>query len=229
MLEDLNYLKSKDEVLATILHGDVEFVLSDNDIESDDILMQKKVYEALLSSIISQQVSTAAARSIKNKFISLYGGVWPTYEELLESKVEDIRSAGLSGQKAGYVKNVAEYFSQQKSMKYAMMSDEQIIQKLTEIKGVGRWTVEMLLMFTLGRQDIFSIKDGGLINGVMKLYGLEKYHPKSGDTLSLTQKEFEKKIVEITEKWSPYRTLASMYIWKYKDTKVKFPFELQLC
>ena len=219
MSKEIEYLKNKDDVLATILNGDVEFVLSDNDIESDDILMQKKVYEALLSSIISQQVSTAAAKSIKNKFMSLYGGKWPTYEELLENDINYIRSAGLSGQKAGYVKNVAEYFSQQKSIKYAMMSDEEIIQKLTEIKGVGRWTVEMLLMFTLGCQDIFSIKDGGLINGVMKLYGLEKYHPKSGDTLSLTQKEFEKKILEITDAWSPYRSLASMYIWKYKDTK----------
>ena len=74
-------------------------------------------------------------------------------------------------------------------------------------------------MLFRSRQDVFAIGDGGLINGVMKLYGLEKYHPKSGHRDAMKQKDFEKKIVEITDMWSPHRTLASLYVWKYKDTK----------
>ena len=98
------------------------------------------------------------------------------------------------------------------------MSDEEIINMLTEIVGVGRWTVEMILIFTLSRPDVFAIKDGGLINGVMKLYKLEKYHPKSGSEKAIKQKDFEKN-KKITDKWSLYRSLASRYIWNYKDSE----------
>lgn len=219
MSKEIEYLKSKDRTLATALDGDVLEFVKDDILFDDTAYVSTKVYEALLSSIISQQVSTAAARSIQNKCKALYGGRWPTGEELIASNVLDLRGAGLSGQKVSYVKNVATYFLHNKNIVYQYMTDREIIDELTTIKGVGEWTVQMLLMFTLKRPDIFAIKDGGLINGVMKLYALEKYHPKSGDTLSLTQKEFEKKIVEITDAWSPYRSLASMYIWKYKDTK----------
>jgi DNA-3-methyladenine glycosylase II len=208
MQKEINYLKKVDPKLGEVLHGKLE-----------KIVPELSVYESLLSSIISQQVSTAAARSIKNKFKGVFGDKWPTCEQLIKVKPEKLRAAGLSGQKCGYVKNVATFFKEKDLHQYDFdsMSDEEIIEMLTEIVGVGRWTVEMILIFTLGRADVFAIKDGGLINGVMRLYKLEKYHPKSGDAKALKQKDFEKKILKITDKWSPYRSTASRYIWAYKD------------
>lgn len=208
MQKEINYLKKVDPKLGEVLHGKLE-----------KIVPELSVYESLLSSIISQQVSTAAARSIKNKFKGVFGDKWPTCEQLIKAKVEKLRAAGLSGQKCGYVKNVATFFKERDLHQHDFdsMGDEEIIEMLTEIVGVGRWTVEMILIFTLGRADVFAIKDGGLINGVMKLYKLEKYHPKSGDAKALKQKDFEKKVLKITDKWSPYRSTASRYIWAYKD------------
>lgn len=208
MQKEINYLKKVDPKLGAVLHGKLE-----------KIVPELSVYESLLSSIISQQVSTAAARSIKNKFKVVFGNKWPTCDQLLKAKVEDLRAAGLSGQKCGYVKNVATFFKEKDLHQHDFdsMSDEEIIDMLTEIVGVGRWTVEMILIFTLSRADVFAIKDGGLINGVIKLYKLEKYHPKSGHEKAMKQKDFENKILKITDKWSPNRSTASRYIWAYKD------------
>lgn len=208
MQKEINYLKKVDPKLGEVLHGKLE-----------KIVPELSVYESLLSSIISQQVSTAAARSIKNKFKNVFGDKWPTCEQLIKIKDEKLREAGLSGQKVKYVKNVATFFKERNLHEHDFdsMSDEEIINMLTEIVGVGRWTVEMILIFTLSRPDVFAIKDGGLINGVMKLYKLEKYHPKSGSEKAMKQKDFENKILKITDKWSPYRSLASRYIWGYKD------------
>ena len=210
MSKAIAHLNKVDPKLGAILHGSL-----------DDIVSGDSVYHALLSSIISQQVSTAAARSIKSKFKSLFSDNWPTCQQLLRIKSDKLRSAGLSGQKCGYVQNVATFFKANDlgDHDFAPMSDEEIIEMLTQIKGVGRWSVEMILIFTLARPDVFAIKDLGLINGVMKLYKLEKYHPKSGDVKSMKPKDFENKVLRITDKWAPHRSLASRYIWDYKDTK----------
>lgn len=210
MQKEINYLKKVDPKLGAILHGKLE-----------KIVPELSVYESLLSSIISQQVSTAAARSIKNKFKNVFDDKWPTCEQLLKVKDDKLRAAGLSGQKVKYVKNVAMFFKEKDLHQHDFdsMKDEEIIDMLTEIVGVGRWTVEMILIFTLERPDVFAVKDGGLINGVMRLYKLGKYHPKSGDEKAMKQKDFENKILKITEKWSPYRSIASRYIWAYKDSK----------
>lgn len=210
MQKEINYLKKVDAKLGSVLHGKLE-----------KIVPELSVYESLLSSIISQQVSTAAARSIKNKFKNIFADKWPTCEQLIKAKVEDLRAAGLSGQKCGYVKNVATFFKEKDLHQHDFdsMGDEEIIEMLTEIVGVGRWTVEMILIFTLGRSDVFAIKDGGLVSGVVKLYNLEKYNPRSGHEKATKQKDFENKILRITDKWSPYRSTASRYIWAYKDSK----------
>lgn len=243
-----NYLKSKDKILATIIDGSVDediFIIN-NTKESKNSKKQSdnqrkeiaiKVYEALLSSIISQQISVMAANSIKAKIKALYGGDFPNVDVLILENIESLRLAGLSLQKAQYMKNVAEYFSVVVDLDFINMSDEEIINTLTQIKGVGRWTVEMMLMFTLGRKDVFAIKDGGLISGVTKLYNLEKYSLNSSkkikylankdskenkdNTEIMKAKDFEKKILEITSKWSPYRSIASLYLWKYKDSQKK--------
>ncbi len=210
MQKEIDYLKKVDPKLGEVLHGELEKIVPD-----------LSVYESLLSSIISQQVSTAAARSIKNKFKNVFDDKWPTCEQLLKIKPENLRAAGLSGQKCGYVKNVALFFRDKNLHEHDFdsMSDEEIIEMLTQIVGVGRWTVEMILIFTLDRPDVFAIKDGGLINGVTKLYRLEKYQPNSGHINAMKQKDFENKILKITGNWSPYRSLASRYIWNYKDNK----------
>lgn len=215
MQKEINYLKKVDPKLGGVLHGKLE-----------KIIPELSVYESLLSSIISQQVSTAAASSIKNKFKAVFGDKWPACEQLIKAKDAELRGAGLSGQKVKYVKNVALFFNGENKYEKVLhehdfdsMSDEEVIDMLTEIVGVGRWTVEMILIFTLNRPDIFAIKDGGLVSGVMKLYKLEKYHPKSGTEKAMKQKDFENKILKITDKWSPYRSTASRYIWGYKDGK----------
>lgn len=192
------YLKKVDPILALAIDNSLE-VLEISD----------KVYESLLSSIIGQQISVAAARSVEHKFLNFFGGSFPEYKKLINTSDDDLRSCGLSYQKASYLKNIAVYFQENnlQDHDFANMQDTEILKKLTEIKGVGKWTVEMLLMFTLARPDIFSIDDLGLVRGCEKLYDLKK------------TKTLNKRILKISEKWSPYRSLASRYLWKFKDTK----------
>jgi DNA-3-methyladenine glycosylase II len=121
-----------------------------------------------------------------------------------------MRQAGLSYQKSGYMKAIAQ-FSQANNINFAYiskMSDDDIIAYLTQIKGVGRWTVEMLLMFCLGRKDIFPVDDQGILNGMRKLYKLKD----EGRALRL-------KCTKIAERWRPYRTHACCYLWPYGDLK----------
>jgi DNA-3-methyladenine glycosylase II len=115
----------------------------------------------------------------------------------------------LSNAKAGYVHNVARFVAENglDDQKLASWSDEEIISHLTSIKGVGRWTVEMLLMFTLGREDVFSLHDLGIQQAMARLYRLEK----------LEKKALLKKMQSISDKWKPYRTYACLHLWRWKD------------
>lgn len=171
------------------------------------------VYDSLISSIISQQISTSAARSIKKKFLDKFGNSihFPTANILLETKDEDLRAVGLSMPKVSYIKNVAKHFQDENlhEKDFSQMTNEEIINDLTKIKGVGEWTVEMILMFCLKRKDVFSYKDLALVNAIFKLYKInpKRYKPKN----------LKAKILKITEKWSPHRTLACRYLWAWKD------------
>jgi|SRR5437773_2497364 len=169
---------------------------------------QKNLYLYLCYSIMSQQLSTKVARMIRQRFVDLYGG-GPTPQQIMETPFEKLRGIGMSNAKANYVQNVAR-FEIEKGMshrKLSKMTDEEVIEYLTQIKGVGRWTTEMLLMFALCREDIFALDDLGLQQAVIKLYDLR--HRKKKTMLS--------KILKISEQWSPYRTYASMYLWRWKD------------
>ena len=192
------YLKKMDPILGSIIKENLP-----------EIVNERSVYEDLLSSIISQQLSVKAAASIERKFLSLFKGKAPSIKTLLKAKDETLRSAGLSRQKIEYMRSVATHFKANNLHKrdFHNMTDKEILDTLIPIKGVGTWTVEMLLMFTIKHPDVFSIKDLGLINGVCKLYNLKK------------TKTLSKRILKLSEKWSPYRTTASRYIWRYKDTK----------
>lgn len=166
------------------------------------------IYLSLLSSIISQQLSTKVARVIKNRFLALFPAQYPPPELLLNQSEEELRSVGLSFQKIGYVRNVAA-FAQTGQLNYEVigsLDDESLIKHLTQIKGVGRWTAEMILMFTLARPDVFPLDDLGIQNAIKKHYGLNQ-----------TGKALQQEMVRIAEGWRPYRTLASRYLWQSLD------------
>jgi len=169
---------------------------------------QKNLYLYLCYSIMSQQLSTKVASVIRKRFTDLYGGE-PTAPQIVETPFEKLRTLGLSNAKVNYVQNVAR-FEIEKGMshqKLSRMTNEEVIEYLTQIKGVGRWTTEMLLMFALCREDVFAVDDLGLQQAVIKLYDLK--HRKKKIMLN--------RISKISEQWSPYRTYASLYLWKWKD------------
>lgn len=176
-----------------------------------EISKGKNVFLSLCRSIMSQQLSTKVADIIYNRFLDLFDGKTPTPKQVVDLKPETLRAIGLSNAKVNYVQNVAR-FELEKGMSFKVlnkMSNEEVIEYLTEIKGVGRWTVEMLLMFTLGREDVFAVDDLGIQQAIVKLYNI-----KIADT-----KTIKKKMLKISEKWTPYRTYACMYLWRWKDDK----------
>jgi DNA-3-methyladenine glycosylase II len=172
---------------------------------------RKKVYLRLCSSILSQQLSTTVAKVLYSRFLALYNGKEPSPQQILETPTEVFRNIGFSNAKASYVHNICGFFIENKVTDAALykMSNEEVIDLLTQIKGVGKWTVEMILMFTLGREDVFAFDDLGLKQSLIKLYNIKETDKK------LLQKKMEK----ITQKWSPYRTYACRYLWNWKDGK----------
>jgi len=169
---------------------------------------RKKIHIYLCGSIMSQQLSTKVAAIIHKRFLDLYGGE-PTAEQILDTPYETLRGIGLSGAKANYVQNVAR-FAIENGMSYEMlglMTNEDAIKYLTQIKGVGRWTVEMLLMFALGREDVFALDDLGIQQAMEKIYKLDKSDKKA----------FREEMIRISEKWSPYRSFACLHLWQWKD------------
>jgi len=172
---------------------------------------RKHVHLHLCGSIMSQQLSTKVAAVIHKRFLALFDTKTPTPEQILEIAPDKLRAIGLSNAKTSYVHNVAR-FAIEKGMDYKhlnKLSNEEVIAYLTAIKGVGRWTAEMLLMFTLGREDVFAVDDLGIQNAMIKLYKLDKSN----------KKEFRETLLKLSEKWSPYRTYACIHLWHWKDNK----------
>jgi DNA-3-methyladenine glycosylase II len=190
---------SKDKKLKKVIDNQPPFILQ----------KRNKVYLRLCSSILSQQLSTTVAKVLYARFLGLYNGKEPTAKQILETPAETFRSIGFSNAKASYVHNVCRFFIENKitDAQLHQMTNDEVIELLTQIKGVGKWTVEMILMFTLGREDVFALDDLGLKQGVIKLYNLKE----------TDKKILLKKIEKISSKWSPYRTYASRYLWNWKD------------
>jgi DNA-3-methyladenine glycosylase II len=189
---------SKDEKLKNLIEDHGIFKLR----------KQKKLYLYLCYSIMSQQLSTKVAGVIQQRFFDLYGAE-PTPQQIVDTPFEKLRNIGMSNAKVSYVQNVAR-FEIGKGMdhkKLSKMNNEEVIEYLTQIKGVGRWTTEMLLMFALCREDVFAMDDLGLQQAVIGLYGLK--HRK--------KKTLQASLLKISEQWSPYRTYACMYLWRWKD------------
>src|SRR4051812_44140527 len=189
---------SKDKKLAKLIAGKEPFELK----------FHKNICLRLCASIMSQQLSTKVAQVIHRRFLELYNGE-PTPQQILDTPFDKLRGIGLSNAKTQYVLNVAQFAldHQLTDKKLKKMPDEEVIELLTQIKGVGKWTVEMLLMFTLGREDIFSSDDYGIQVAMKKIYRLDDSN----------KKELKEKMTRISKKWSPFRTYACLHLWQYKD------------
>lgn len=172
---------------------------------------RKNVHLHLCKSIMSQQLSTKVADVIFKRFMNLFDVKVPSVQQILATPFDTLRSIGLSNAKVSYVHNVCKFFIDEKldDKKLHKLTDEEAITYLTQIKGVGRWTVEMILMFTLGREDVFAVDDLGIQQGMTKIYKLD----------ATNKKVLKEKMVALSDKWKPYRTYACRYIWSWKDTK----------
>jgi DNA-3-methyladenine glycosylase II len=164
-----------------------------------------EVYPFLVRSITSQQLSVKAAATIHGRFLDLFEDKYPHPELLLELNSDTLRSVGLSYQKASYVQNVADYFLKNTNPDWESLSDDEIIKRLTTIKGVGKWTVEMVLMFALKRPDVFPIDDLGIRQAMIELYGVK-----------LEKKALYQKLEDIAKPWAPFRSIACHYLWHWK-------------
>ncbi len=170
---------------------------------------KEHVAHQLMRSIMGQQLSVKVARVIYDRFLELYDNQIPSHEQVLDTSFVELRGIGLSNAKTMYIQNVAKYAleNDMSDDKLLSMTDEEVMSFLLPIKGVGKWTVEMLLMFSLGRKDIFSVDDLGIQQAMMGLY---KFRTKD-------KKKLKDRMVKKAELWSPYRTYACMYLWRYKD------------
>ena len=188
----------KDKRLAPILKG-----------ETHVLALQKNIPIRLMASIISQQLSTKVAAIIYERFLSLYLSKKPTIQKVLDTPEDTLRGIGISYAKIKYIYAVANFCLEHKitDKKLQLLSNEAIIELLTQIKGVGKWTVEMLLMFSLGREDVFAVDDLGIQQAMIKLYHLDPTH----------KKQLKIDMLERSKAWSPYRTYACLHLWRWKD------------
>ncbi len=173
---------------------------------------RKDLYLNLLRAIAGQQLSVKAAATIWERVLNLFQDRYPSVEALLKMDDEKLRGAGLSYQKAGYLKNIA-HFSLDETLDYKKLrskTDEDLIAYLTQIKGVGKWTVEMILMFSLVRENVLPVDDLGIQNAIKQAYHL-----------TTTGKQLKLDIEKVAEPWQPYRTYACMYLWRSLDNEMK--------
>lgn len=163
-------------------------------------------YGALLRSIVGQQLSTKAARSIYGRLMELFGGKTPSPQELLDADPEAVRSVGLSNAKVKYVRSLAEHVlsGELELDRLPELGDEEVEREVTAVKGLGQWTAHMFLIFHLGRPDVLPVGDLGVRRAVERAYGLEALP---------SAEELER----LGERWAPYRSLAALYLWESLD------------
>lgn len=196
-----DHLKKADPILAPIIHRAGLPMFTPH----------KNYYQELVESIISQQLSVKAAATILKRFIELFpGSEFPAPDQILSKSIEDMRSVGLSRQKATYIQDLAVKVIEGtvRFNHLDTLSNDEVIAELTQIKGVGVWTVHMFLMFCMGRLDVLPTGDLGIKNGIYKLYDLE-------------DKPTPEEVERIAEKynWHPYESVASWYVWHSLDNK----------
>ena len=160
-------------------------------------------YATLLRAIVGQQLSTKAAATIHGRVLELFGGRDPTPQELLDADTAELRACGLSGRKVEYIKDLAAHVldGELELDRLDQLSDDEVIEEIVAVRGLGRWTAEMFLIFHLERPDVFSGGDLGLRRAVQLCHDLEEM-PTPAEA------------VEIAQRWSPNRSLASIYLWE---------------
>ena len=189
----ISHLKKSDPILGELFGKHKPSIINPS----------KNYFESLADAIMSQQLSGKAADTIIKRFKALFPKVrFPSHKQVLSKSDTELRSVGVSGAKASYLKNLASAF-EDKTLSFKNIdtkTDEEIITMLVKVKGIGRWTAEMFLIFSLGRPDVFSFGDLGLRNAVKKVY-------------SLRQDPSPKKLTQLSVHWQPYRSTASLYLW----------------
>ncbi|HCR55344.1 TPA: DNA-3-methyladenine glycosylase 2 family protein [Candidatus Saccharibacteria bacterium] len=198
MDKPLSHLKQKDDKLSKLI----------TTYAVPSFKRHTNYYHELVDSIISQQLSVKAAATIAGRFKDLFGGNYPSPEEILQNDIEELRSVGLSRPKAGYIQDLARHVldGTVKFDELDKLSNQEIIDELTKVKGIGEWTVHMFLMFCMGRLDVLAYGDLGIRNGLTKLYELD--HTATPDDV----KHIAKK-----NNWHPYESVACWYIWQSLD------------
>lgn len=190
----VRHLKRADPVLARII----------SQIGPYKLKRRPERFQALVRAIIFQQLAGRAAQTIYDRFVRLFpASRFPSAADVIAATDDDLRKVGLSRQKIAYIKDLAGHMAagSLSFRRFPRMEDEEIISELVKIKGIGRWTAEMFLMFNLGRPDVLPVDDLGIRNGVKRAYGLEN-PPRAAE------------LRQIGEAWRPYRTVASWYIWQ---------------
>jgi DNA-3-methyladenine glycosylase II len=197
----LQHLASSDAVMAGLIAA-----AGPLSVEARQRGRPADAYGALLRSIVGQQLSTKAAHSIYGRFLELFGGSTPTPQQLLDADPEAIRAVGFSNAKVRYVRSLAEHvLSGELGLDHLHeLGDEEVMRELTAVKGLGEWTAHMFLIFHLGRPDVLPVGDLGIRRAVERAYGLEE----------LPSRE---ELDRLGERWAPYRTLASLYLWESLD------------
>ena len=223
------YLAKRDKKLAAVIRRVHPHLLRKREkmgVGLPPFKLQRNYFRSLAESIISQQLSGKAADTITARFVKLFrkpgsrssagakrgartaelslpGKPFPTAQDVLAISPAKIRGTGVSGAKVKYLKDLARHVKDKRLdfHKFPKWTDEEVIQHLTAVHGIGRWTAEMFLMFSLGRPDVFSTGDQGLKNAIRKLYGFKK-EPTA------------KQMMKLAEVWRPHRSAASRYLWK---------------
>ena len=194
--QGIKHLKKNDPVLAKIISrlGPYKFQLDDDH------------YEALVGSIIFQQLAGAAARAILNRFKQIYDGKIPRPRQYLDTEEQHLRASGLSPQKIRYIRDLSERVENGvlNLEKMSHLPSYEVVKELDEVKGIGRWTAQMFLIFVLGRTDVLPVDDLGLRKAAQKTYRLRKLP---------TKEKFE----QLSKKWHPYCSIATLYLWRSQE------------
>jgi len=194
-LSGVRHLKKQDPKLGLLMEKVGRFYFERNGAEGH--------YEFLVASIVYQQIAGNAARAILGRFKGLYDGKYPTPRQYLNTKGSALRSAGLSPQKVSYIKDLSERIVARRLdlKKLSVEEDEKIIQELDEVRGIGRWTAEMFLIFALRRVDVLPFDDLGVQKAIQKIYRLRK----------LPSRE---RMEKLKVAWRPYCSIATLYLWR---------------
>ncbi len=172
----------------------------------------RNYYQELVDSIISQQLSVKAAAAIEGRFRDMFGGEFPSPEQILTKDVEELRAIGFSRAKAAYVRDLAQHIldGQIRFDHLDKLDNQAVVAELIPVKGIGEWTAHMFLMFCMGRSDVLPVGDLGIRNGIRQLYDLD--HAPSPDEI---------RAIATQNEWAPYESIASWYVWQSLDNAPK--------